>query len=371
MTRKNNASLLILVLSMACVGCASQPAASSAKAAKTADTAPLWVTDTQAAYPDKVWLCAVQQGKDPGGAQSAAIAELSRIFRVDVQAVSQANEDIAQYATSASDSDPTLDLSENRAYAQQVNSQSNISGLVGLQTDFWKAADGTVWGCAYMNRTECSARYAALQHEDEALIASLSARAAAKPATIAAYSDLQAAAEIGAAADNLRLMVSVLNPATAGGKAPYGGAAALRTQAKSAAAAVVIAVNMAGNADTGAAAKVAVALKALLSGKGFRTAEAGQVKNAGYTLAVNYDLNDVDMGTGSDQKYKFVRYELQAVLKDKTGAELFSAQSSGREGQLTTAQAGERATRSAVDAISKGDFAKSFTTWLAQLSNSQ
>jgi hypothetical protein len=89
--------------------------------------------------------------------------------------------------------------------------------------------------------------------------------------------------------------------------------------------------------------RIAAAFGAILSAAGFRTTE--QNASARYTLNVTIALNEVDLPQNPN---KFVRYSVDAILRDRTvNQALFPYHISGRGGSTNYGEAEDRARREA------------------------
>ena len=317
---------------------------------------PRWVTDSAAAYPDREWLCVLDSAKDKKSAESAAIASLAQVFRVDLVSVTNANQQFAQ-ALNAVNGDKTAVSSETKDFAQELTSSSNVSGLIGVQTDSWTAKDGTVYANARMNRRECSQRYSAMIRENERIIKHLIEEAALQPETFDAFELLEFAVSVARVTDNLQSLLSVLDPSAIGRRPEYGNAEAVKTLALNAARSIVITIQAAGDSN----GRIVKAFGGYFTSRGFRVNASGTNP---YLLAAVLVLEDVDFGNSEN---KFVRYILNCSVKNKDGVEIFSSSESGREGHITVEEARQRALRRAETSIGSTGFTAHFDAYLASL----
>jgi hypothetical protein len=337
---------LAALFAVLAVGCGSSPAAAPRNGAKTP---PLWVMDKNAAYPESEWLCAVEDKPDRKAAESAAVISLAGIFRVDLNAVTTANEEFTRTVSSASGKDVSVS-SSSRSLAQELVSTSNVSGLIGLQVESWTAPYGKVYANARMNRRECSARYLSMMRENEKVIRQLKDDAAKDPATFEAYQMLQFAVSVARVNDNFRNLLMVLDTSETNYQSDYGNAEAVRALAQNTARSIVITVKVDG--DQGG--RIAKAFADVFSSRGFRTSGSGA--NA-YLLSSDFTLEDVDL---PNNKNVFVRYVLNCSLKNRAGVELLSFSENDREGHATKREAEQRAIRSAEGSIGNADKANGF-----------
>jgi hypothetical protein len=320
-----------------------------------AQTAPTWVSNQAAAFPDKDWLSVVETGKDRETAQNAAMNALARVFKTDVQSMTRAYQEFAQ-AVSESDNKKIASFSESQDFAQEVNTSTNVTGLIGVQTEVWTAADGTVYANARMNRKDCAARYTAMIRENERVIRLLKETAAANPATFEAFESLSFAANVAAVTDNFQSLLEVLDVSAAGRRPEYGNADTVRSLAQAEARTITITIQVEGDVSN----RMSRAFSSFFTKRDFRAAASGD--NA-YTLYGILELEPAD----STQRIKYVRYLLMATLEDRNGKEVFSFSVNDRQGQASESAARQRALQAAEGAITSGTFAAEFDAYLASL----
>ncbi|MDR2516036.1 MAG: hypothetical protein LBC88_01495 [Spirochaetaceae bacterium] len=319
-------------------------------ATQGAVNAPLWVRDREAAYPNGEWLCAVETAANKSAAEAAALAALAQSFRMDVAAVVRAGE---TYVSRIQQTGGTgiAASAEFRSVAREVSAVSSVSGLSGVEREYWAAPNGEVWALARMNRAEAAARYSAAIAEHEKLIALLRETAAARSG-IDAWAALASAADAAALADNWYAMRSVLRPETAGTVPAYGGEASLRATMREAARGVAIDLRVGGTGGV----RAATAFAEVFTSRGFRTGAGSP-----YVLQALSALEDTDQSGGG---FVYARWNVSAVLADSAGAELFAWSDTGREGHTSRPEARERALRKTEAVISAG-FAEAFDAWAA------
>ena len=342
--------LLLLIAGVSCLGCAGAPSA------RRNQKAPLWVSDPGADFPNSEWLCVVESGPDKKSAESAALVSLAQVFRVDLNAVTNANQKFAQAIAATGGGKKIPVSSESREFAQELVSVSNISGLIGVRTDAWTAPGGTVYANARMNRRECAARYSAMIRENETVINQMKETAEQHPATFDAYEALNFAVSVAEATGHFQNLLTVLDPAAIEKRLAYGNAEAVRALALNAARAIIITVQVEGDVD----GRVAKAYGGYFTERGFRTNEAGANP---YRLAAVLQLEAVELGNPNN---KFVRYVLNCSVKNRDGTAIFSRSENGREGHITVAEARQRALRT-VEASIAANFTQDFDAYLASL----
>jgi hypothetical protein len=319
---------------------------------------PRWVYDLKAVYPDREWLAVVEQAGSRRNAESAAMDALARIFRTDVQGVTNAYAEYAQTFTSGKKKKiASLDESqESRAFAQSVTTTASVSGLAGVVTEAAQDHNGIWWANARMNRAECAAFYEKTVRENEKIIAGLRADAEQHPGTLDAYADLRFAVIVAQVTDDLQSKLAILDSGAARRGVSYGNTGALQAEALSIARSVVIDVQVNGDGS----GRLATALTAFLSKQGFRVGQGGE-----YTLTAEYTVESVNIP--NDRGYQYVRYTFQTALRNREGKDVFAWSETGREGHIGKADALQRALRTTETAVAEGGFAQGFNAHLNSL----
>jgi len=322
-----------------------------------ARTPPLWVTDTEKAYPDRDWLIVVEAEQDAKLAERAAVTRLAQVFRVDLVSVTNANRQFAETISSVKGKS-SLITSQSQDIAQELVSTSAVSGLIGLQVESWANPQGRSYANARMNRAESSARYSAMIRENEKVIGGLQEEAERKPQTFEAFQALNLAYSFATVTDNFHSLLTVLDPSAVSRRPSYGNAEAVKSLAQSAGRSIVITVRV--NGDN--SGRIEKAFTESLNSRGFRTSAMG---DNSYVLTASFQLEDVDLANPNN--YKYARYILNYSLKNKDGAELLSSSNNGREGHLTVSEARQRAIRAAEQDIASTGFAVNFDAYFASL----
>jgi hypothetical protein len=295
----------------------------------------------------------VETAADKNTAEAAALAVLAQSFKVDIAAAFRASETyVSRVQKNGGKGIAAGDVF--RSAARELSAVSSVSGLSGVEREYWTAPNGEVWALARMNRTECAARYSAAIAEHEKLIAFLRETAAARSG-LDAWAALAFAAEAAAFTDNWYALRSVLRPETAGAAPAYGGEAALRAAMREAARAITVDVRV--NGDH--AGRAAAAFTKVFTGRGFRTGARDAAPSC--VLRALFALEDTEQSGGG---FVYVRWSLSAVVTDLSGAELFAWSETGREGHAVRPEANERALRKAEEMVSAA-FAESFDAWAA------
>jgi hypothetical protein len=309
--------------------------------------APLWVTDRNAAFSERDWVCAVEQGASRAEARSAAVAALARTFKMDVKSVTSAAQSFSRAAGG---------MSRDSSLKQQVDTSSDVAGLMGVINDFWNAPDGSWHATARMNRRDGAAAYSAVIKQNADTITALIQDAGDKGATFGGYESLAFAYSLATLNDNYQNILSVLD-ASKQTRFSYGNAAAVRALMQKTAADIVIAVEVSGD-ERGVLAK---AFSSVFSGRNFKTSAGAS--DAAYKLSADYSLTP----EGPVGKTFRVRYVINAVLYDRDGEEALSFTENKRVTSNTETQAAARALRDTEKAVTETGFAKSFDQYLESL----
>lgn len=324
-----------------------------ATAAGSGNNAPLWVTDTEAAYPDKDWLCFVESGASKAAAEAAALNALAQSVRVDVQSVTAASQSMVR-DIQKNGGKAVSRSAEFASFTQEINAASSVQGLVGLERDFWTAKNGEVYALVRMNRAQCAARYQPLIAENEKLIALLLGRAEELRGTFDAYAGLALAVNAAELTDNYIAILTVLRPETAGSRPAYGSAGAVEARRRDEARSIAVKVTVRGDVD----GRIEKAFAAVLSERGFSAGEGA------YTLQVDFRLEDAPQ---QDTRFAYARFVITAGLRNRNGAEQFAWSANDREGHASAPEARQRAIRTAEGLIAGAGFAAEFDAWFASL----
>ncbi|MDR2211628.1 MAG: hypothetical protein LBO65_09230 [Spirochaetaceae bacterium] len=318
---------------------------------------PRWVNDPQAVYPDRDWLCFVETGGDRPSAEAAAMNALAQSIRVDVKSVTDMNQTLVRRVTSRGNNSLS-ESAEYKKFAQDVAASSTVSGLIGVEKEFWSGRNGDTYALVRMNRAGCSDRYRTLIAENERLIEALTERAGAMPGTFDAYENLAFAEQVAEITDSYIMILSVLQSEGALQKPRYGNAGMVKMLLQNAARLVVVNIRIAGDTDN----RLSKAFAAAFSTRGFRTtARAGE---AAYIFQASYRA---EPSPQQDPDFKYVNYVVTAALLNKQNEELMSWSLSDREGHMDYARAYQQALRATEKAINEKEFAAALDAYLASL----
>jgi hypothetical protein len=323
-----------------------------------AQSAPAWVGDYRKVYPESEWICVVESAGSRTQAQAAASSALANVFKIDVKSLTSAS---LNFSNVMSNSDSQF--AQNNEFNRQVNTTSDITGLMGVLADYWTdPKTGTVYSCARMNKREGAVTYTSIITANDNAIAGLKADAAGNPGTFEAYQTLSLAVNLATITDNYLSILAVLNSAARQAlKVSYGNASAVDALRQQAARAIVITVRVKGQEIN----RIATAFEEVFSSRGFRTKSARG--DNPYVLEADFRIQETDIKTGGNI---FVRYELSASLLDAERTKIFSFSENKRQGHISLSEAKQRALRAAETAITDAGsdgFATDFDNYLASL----
>jgi len=322
-----------------------------------AQAAPGWVKDLSKTFPDKDWVAVVAQGNSQPQAENAAMNALARAFKTDVASLTQASQRFSQIVDNATGS-KNIAFNESQNFSQDVNTSTNVQGLIGVQIDVYRAPDRIVYVNARMNRRECAARYSGMIRENIAIIEKLLAAASPVKGTFDVYARLSFAHSIAQVTDNFQNILEVLDPSAVNRRPGYGGANAIKTKMLECAALITIGISV----NTEQAADKTLLTRAAGSffrDLGFKINEQGQ---GSYVLRANVRFETLS------QTLVSCRYYLDAALENANKTAIFSFTEDDRRAHTDNASEARRlAVRAAETSLKEGKFAGEFNAWLNSL----
>ncbi|GHV93306.1 hypothetical protein AGMMS50268_38090 [Spirochaetia bacterium] len=328
-----------------------------------AQAAPTWVQNLEQAYPSREWVAVTAQGTSQAQAENAAMNALAQAFKTNVASLTQSSQAFSQIVSEAAGK-KSVAFDQSQNFSQDVNTTTNVRGLIGVQTDIYRAPDRTVYVNARMNRRESAARYSGMVRENTAIIDRLLADAV--PITKAeiiisafnsfeVYARLSFAHAIAQVTDNFHNILEVLDPTAANRRPGYGGANAIKAKMLECAALITIGIAV----DTEQAADKTLFTRAAGSffrDRGFKINEQGR---GNYLLRANARFEALGQNVIS------CRYYLDSALEDQNGASLFSFTENDRKAHPNTVSEARRlAVRAVETSLKEGKFAREFDTWL-------
>lgn len=324
-----------------------------------AQDVPVWVRDLEMAFPARDWLAVSESGSSRRSAESAAIDALARIFKTDVESLTQTSQHFSEVISGAAGMQ-TVTLDQSNRYSQEVNTSTAIQGLIGVQTNVYQAIDGTYYAAAHMNRGESAARYSGMIREQTESIDRLLRSAGTNPDTLEAYASISFAYTLAQITDNFQHILEVLDPDTAAQKPFYGGAHALKVKMIECAAGITIGVQF----DTEQLENTMLFSRAagsFFQNMGFKINESGK---GDYVLQARVRFEIIRQSIVS------CRYYFDAALENQSGAVLFAFTGNERKAHPNReSEARSLAVRAVEANIKDGAFASEFDAWLHSLLN--
>jgi len=322
---------------------------------------PVWVNNLERAFPNREWIAVVAGGSSQSMAESAAMNAIARVFRTDVESLTNASQQFTQIVSN-SENNGNISFQESKDFSQDVKTSANIKGLIGVQIESYTARDNTVYVSARMNRKESAGRYSGMVRENSNIINSL-LTAAAPIGTFDAYSRLSFAYTLAQLTDNFQNILEVLDPSYANRRPAYGGAGAIRAEMLECASFITIGVivNTENTADKNLLTRAA---GSFFRDRGFKIYELREttqgVQNRGdYVLRVNVRFEEISQNVLSS------RYYIDAALDDRSGVSIFSfTEDDRRSHRNSLSEARRLAVRAAETSIKEEKFAKEFDLWI-------
>ena len=335
----------------------------SAQSSAQQTSLPEWVNNLERVYPSRDWIAVTAEGRNQTQAENAAMSALARAFRTDINSLTQSAQ---RYTQIIEGTTGAVIFNESRNFSHEINVNSNIHGLIGVQTDVYRSASAGsfTYVLARMNRRECSARYSAMIAENTAIINRLITSAASFPnqANLDVYSRLSFAHSLAQVTDNFQNILEVLDPTAVNRKPSYGTANAIKLRMLETASLITIgiSVNTEQLSDRAQYVEERTLLRraagSFFRDLGFRTNEHG---TGNYILSVNVRFEEISQNVFS------CRYYLNASLTDASGISIFTFTEDDRKAHPNNANEARRlAVRAAEESFKEGKFAGEFNTWL-------
>ena len=320
-----------------------------------AQAAPGWVTSLDGTFPSREWVAVTAEGSSQSQAESNAMNALARAFRTDVASLTQSSQQFSQIVNNTEGKGKNnIAFNESRNFSQEIDTSTNVRGLIGVQIDVYRDNRGTVHVCARMNRRESAVRYSGMIEENTAIIDKLLA-SAVPPGTFEAYARLSFAHALAQVADNFQNILEVLDPAAANRRPVYGGAGVIRTRMLECASLIIVGVTI--NTEQQAEQTLFTrAAGSFFKDRGFKTDEQGK---GDYVLRVNVRFEEIR------QNVQSCRYHLDAVLVNQNGATIFSFTEEERKAHRNSSVEARRLAVQAVEtSVKEAKFAQEFDSWL-------
>jgi len=356
-------SLAVLVLAMTSMAwlsaCATTQSASSGAIAGPAPakttvssttSAPAWMSDLQASYPDSKYLAAVGVGDTRRDAESDASGSLSRIFNVNISVDSVAQQRYVEIV-SKNDSYSKSELSMVQNVGMKASEQfSNLR-----YSDPYTDSRGRTHVVAYLEREPTAALYKTTIQKDGELIGKLKARSIAPDSgKLQKFALLDTATLVSLNADRMIGQLQIIHTPTAKALASQFDTQALIVLRDAAAKDVTYRLEISGDKD----GKIAGLVKTSLSGLKLSSQANGMLSVTGSWLVEPVEVNP---------RFKSVRWTINISMVDEKGTSVATFFKESRENAISDAEAKAFAYREVEKELNAG-FIASLTAYMAQIS---
>ena len=292
---------------------------------KTPEIQPEWVMNPQSIYPENSYLVAVGSGTSRHVAEQAADANLSRIFRAQIQATEHLVDRV-------SETEETFERTSEMQSSINILSQET---LINIQhAEMWQDEKGTFHAVAYLNRHDTSAIYQDRIQANQKQMQAFLKNADLNADPLRQYAWLRAARRI--AVDNTTLLrqQKVINPSLAANKS---GDLKQVIQKALADASAKVTVQFAHSTES-AATPMEDILSKWITQYGF----TGSQKEPNLIIEGEATITKLQKETAG---LLFFRYKVALKIMDQQHNLLATVSESGREAVTTDEQARERCWR--------------------------
>ena len=314
---------------------------------------PLWVDTPDMVFGRPRYVSAVGYGSDRNLAERDALAKLTGVFGQSIQADLQV---ISSYSEAVRGG--AIQVAENSSVQNAITTSAEMDSLVGAEiAEVWFDNVSVHYAVAVMETEKTSVLYADLIRSNDRIIADLTNMTAQQRNSLDGYSRLLLAATIADANRVYANVLTVVGDTRGINPAEMKRGDDFRIEAAEVVRNIPIGVNVTGDRGN----RVQSAFSRAISDAGFRSGGS----NSRYMLNVSYTMTPVDL---PNQTNVFIRYQINGSLADTAAGNsvLFTYDANGREGHLSTAEAEERALRSAERKVAD-EFGTVLTSYLASL----
>jgi hypothetical protein len=308
---------------------------------------PLWVDSPEAVYNRGAYVAAVGSAGSRDQAEKNALAALSSIYRLSLKA----DQTITSSYQEMVKNGKTSDWYEGVSLEESIRT-STAMDLVGAEIrDVW--SDGSVfYAVAVMENAQTSRLYTQMIQDNQRIIDTLTDIPAASRNNMDGLARFQFAITLAEANKVFANVLSVIGAPVPSMRQSED----YRLESANIVRSMPVSVTVEGDREN----RIRSAFAAALAEAGFRTGGTG----GPYQLQARLSFSEVQL---PNQSNKFVRYTLDGNFVDSAGGDiLFPYNVNGREGHLSISEAEARALRAA-EARIKDDYAKTLSSFLAQL----
>jgi hypothetical protein len=323
-------------------------ASSGAVAASSGAAKPAWVDSPEAVYSRNSFVAAVGSGSSREQAEKGALAALSSIYRMSLQADQTITNSYQEMVANGT----TADWYEGVSLEESIRT-STAMDLVGAAIRGIWSDSSLFYAVAVMENAQTAQLYAQMIRDNQRIIDTLTDIPATGRNNMDGLARFQFAITLAEANKVFANVLSVIGapiPAEMRQSEDY------RLEREAIIRAIPVAVTVEGDREN----RIRSAFATALAAEGFRTGG----NNAPYQLRAGISFSEVQL---PNQPNKFVRYVLDGNFVDTaTGEVLFSYNVNGREGHLSISEAEVRALRAA-EAKVKNEYAETLSSFLARL----
>lgn len=313
--------LIIFVLAiMILISCAAQ--------AKPKNNKPEWLNNPKSAYPEQMYLTAIGEGDSRSQAEDYAAANLAKIFESNVSADETY---LQQYKEVIKNGD--VDYSDESDIMKSVNIKSDQK-LYNIQfAESFTDNVGRVHVLAYLNRLQTAQIYEEKIEKNSITIKYYQKQSLVSSNKLSAYAAMNMAAVYSAENEYLMKQLEIIHSASAEFielDYDYNEITRLASQL---AHNITFAIDVKNDAEN----KLGIMLEEMFTEMGFTMGEKPDLMVNGNIDFENADLNRDD--------FKFIRYDVQLKISDRSGVIVAALNEKGKEGHTTYTEAEARAVR--------------------------
>jgi len=295
---------------------------------------PSWMDNPQHKYPFRYFIAAVGEGDTLSDSQSAAVGNLAKIFKSEIDVEENLQE---RYFELMGDKNS---YQEQTRFDRDVRINSAMSLINVRYAESYKDETGRIYSLAFINRAKTAEIYTTRLKENDVRTVDFVERSKGAVPSVT-YAALSAAVAISTDSRLLLEQLDIISPTAKKSIRMTYGHDLLAGQLAEAAGMVHFSVQVSNDCDD----KIRGALESLVTGMGFVIDEKSELK-----IRSRVAFEDTDLKRGN---LSFVRYEAKLDLVDIGGQTVVSVSKRGREGHVSKAEAQSRCVRTIVSLIDR------------------
>jgi len=308
-----------------------------AKSKKETNSRPVWLENPKAKYSELLYLTAIGEGDSRNGAENMAAANLSKIFESKIKA-----EDATRQRYRELTIDHKTTTEDDLTVDKNVNIRSEQT-LYNIQfADSYTDDLGRIYALAFLKRFETGEIYEGKIDKNAERIEYFSKQSKEANGILIKYAALNAASVVALHNEILLEQLNIISPDTKEFLELNYNYNDLVKETAELAKQVGFSINIQNDPDH----KIGIAVESMLTDLGFVISEKGILEVVSDVLFENTDLH-------RDDDFKFVRYNFNLKIIDKSGNIIVSLFEIGKEGHTTYFEAQERAIRTIDKKIKK------------------